>query len=152
MDNKKKTYESMLAQAQALVEGIDNPTGALANLCALLKETFPHYFWIGFYLVGDNKLYLGPFQGPVACYAIAKGHGVCGTAWERGQTLVVPDVDQFPGHIACSSRSRSEIVVPVIKESKVAAVIDADSEQLAAFDTIDQQGLEQLARLCVPFV
>ncbi len=152
MTDKKNTYDSVLAQAKSLTEGIDNNIGALANLCALLKDTFPHYFWVGFYLVRNGQLQLGPFQGPVACYTIAKGRGVCGSAWEQAATIIVPDVEQFPGHIACSSRSRSEIVVPVMRNGEVAAIIDVDSEQLAAFDTSDQQGLEQLALICEPFV
>jgi L-methionine (R)-S-oxide reductase len=149
---KQQAYATVLAQAQALVEGVDNRVGALANLCALLKESFAHYFWVGFYVVEGDTLHLGPFQGPVACYAIGKGRGVCGSAWEQGQTLVVPDVEQFPGHIACSSRSRSEIVVPVFKGGRVAAVIDVDSESLSAFDSVDKEGLERLALLCAPFV
>ncbi len=150
--DKQKAYAAALAQAESLVAGITNRIGALANLCALLKDTFPHYFWVGFYLVEGDSLCLGPFQGPVACYTIGKGRGVCGTAWEQARTLVVPDVEQFPGHIACSSRSRSEIVVPVFKDGKVAAVIDVDSESLEAFDSVDQQALERLAIICAPFV
>lgn len=150
--DKQEAYSTALAQAKSLVQGISNHVGALANLCALFKETFPHYFWVGFYLVEGDKLCLGPFQGPVACYTIGKGRGVCGTAWERAQTLVVPDVERFPGHIACSSRSRSEIVVPVFKDGEVAAVIDVDSESLAAFDSIDQEALERLAIICSPLV
>ncbi len=149
---KREAYATALAQAKSLVKGVSNHVGALANLCALLKETFPHYFWVGFYLVEGDDLCLGPFQGPVACYTIGKGRGVCGTAWQRARTLVVPDVERFPGHIACSSRSRSEIVVPVFKDGKVAAVIDVDSESLAAFDSIDQEGLERLATVCSPLV
>lgn len=149
---KAKAYSTVLAQAESLVAGVTNRVGALANLCALLKDTFPHYFWVGFYLVEGDTLCLGPFQGPVACYAIGKGRGVCGTAWQEARTLVVPDVEQFPGHIACSSRSRSEIVVPVFKDGSVAAVIDVDSESLAAFDSVDKEGLERLALLCAPFV
>lgn len=152
MTDKQKAYDILLSQSEHLVAGVTNATGALANLCALLKETFPHYFWVGFYLVRDGELQLGPFQGPVACYAIGKGRGVCGKAWEKGQTLLVPDVERFPGHIACSSRSRSEMVVPVFKDGKVAAVIDVDSERLDAFDAVDQRGLERLALLCAPFV
>ncbi len=150
--DKEQAYATVLAQAKALVDGVSNRVGALANLCALLKEALPHYFWVGFYLVEGNSLTLGPFQGPVACYTIGKGRGVCGTAWEQARTLVVPDVELFPGHIACSSRSRSEIVVPVFKDGRVAAVIDVDSESLAAFDSVDQQALERLAPLCSPFV
>ncbi len=149
---KAKAYSTVLAQAESLVAGVTNRVGALANLCALLKDTFPYYFWVGFYLVEGDSLCLGPFQGPVACYAIGKGRGVCGTAWEQARTLVVPDVEQFPGHIACSSRSRSEIVVPIFKDGSVAAVIDVDSESLAAFDSVDKEGLERLALLCAPFV
>lgn len=149
---KQQAYATVLAQAVSLVEGVDNRVGALANICALLKESLPHYFWVGFYVVEGDTLCLGPFQGPVACYAIGKGRGVCGTAWDQAQTLVVPDVEQFPGHIACSSRSRSEIVVPVFKGGNVAAVIDVDSESLAAFDSIDRQALERLAVICAPFV
>jgi L-methionine (R)-S-oxide reductase len=152
MTDKKTTYAALLPQAESLIAGVDNPVGALANLCALLKENLPHYFWVGFYLVRDGKLQLGPFQGPVACYTIGKGRGVCGTAWEQAQTILVPDVEQFAGHIACSSRSRSEIVVPVFKDEQVAAVIDVDSESLNAFDATDREALEQLARLCAPFV
>lgn len=152
MTDKKKTYATLLSQAESLVAGVTNRTGALANLCALLKENLPHYFWVGFYLVKDVELQLGPFQGPVACYTIAKGRGVCGTAWAQAQTILVPDVEQFAGHIACSSRSRSEIVVPVFKDGQVAAVIDVDSERLNAFDATDQQALERLALLCSPFV
>ncbi len=150
--DKEQAYATVLTQAAALVEGVSNRVGALANLCALLKEALPHYFWVGFYLVEGDSLTLGPFQGPVACYTIGKGRGVCGTAWEQARTLVVPDVELFPGHIACSSRSRSEIVVPVFKDGRVAAVIDVDSESLAAFDSVDQQALERLAPLCSPFV
>lgn len=151
-EDKQKAYATALVQAKALVEGISNRVGALSNLCALLKETFPYYFWVGFYLVDGDTLCLGPFQGPVACYAIGKGRGVCGSAWQQARTIVVPDVEQFPGHIACSSRSRSEIVVPIFKDGKVAAVIDVDSERLAAFDNVDKEGLERLAALCAPFV
>lgn len=148
MNDKKTAYSQTLAQAKCLVEGVTNRVGALANITALFKDAFPHYFWVGFYIVEDGQLQLGPFQGPVACYSIGMGRGVCGTAWERQQTLVVPDVELFPGHIACSSRSRSEIVVPVFKGDTVTAVIDVDSEQAAAFDADDQEGLEQLARIC----
>ena len=152
MTDKKNTYAALLPQAESLVAGVGNRTGALANLCALLKEGLPHYFWVGFYLVAGDELQLGPFQGPVACYTIPKGRGVCGTAWEQARTLIVSDVEQFPGHIACSSRSRSEIVVPVFREGRGAAVIDVDSERLDAFDDTDRHALEQLARLCEPFV
>ena len=120
----------------------------LANTCAALKEAFG-FFWVGFYFVENNKLILGPFQGSVACYSIRKGRGVCGTAWEKKQTLVVPDVDQFPGHIACSSLSRSEIVVPIIAGNEVKGVLDIDSDQLNTFDDTDKKYLEEVVRLLV---
>ncbi len=152
MEQKKETYDNVVAQAQSLVAGITNRVGALANISALLKETFPHYFWVGFYLVEDGALHLGPFQGPVACYTIGHGRGVCGTAWQQASTIIVPDVELFPGHIACSSRSRSEIVVPIMRDGCVVGVIDVDSESTDAFDTTDQQGLERLAALCEPLI
>lgn len=152
MDDKKRTYDTVVAQVQCLVDGVTNHVGALANITALLKEAFPYYFWVGFYLVKDDQLELGPFQGPVACYTIGKGRGVCGTSWAQVQTLIVPNVEQFPGHIACSSRSRSEIVVPILRNGNVVGVIDVDSEQLNSFDTIDQEGLERIATLCEPLV
>jgi L-methionine (R)-S-oxide reductase len=120
-------------------------TANLANVSAALKETF-QWWWIGFYLVKENELVLGPFQGPVACTRIASGKGVCGSSWVKKETIVVPDVEQFPGHIACSSASRSEIVVPVIKGDHVVAVLDADSEHLSFFDEVDKQFLEQLCQ------
>ena len=118
------------------------------NVAAALWETFG-FFWVGFYRVIGGQLVLGPFQGPVACTRIRKGKGVCGTAWATGQTVVVPDVEQFPGHIACSSRSRSEIVVPLFREEAVVAVLDIDSEQLATFDETDAHYLEQIVKLLV---
>lgn len=149
MNNKEKAsaYSQAARQAAALIDGVENATGALANVSALLKETFDGYFWVGFYLVHEGRLELGPFQGPVACYTIGKGRGVCGTAWEQAQTVIVPDVELFPGHIACSSKSRSEIVVPVFKSGKVVAVIDVDSTRTGAFDNDDKVGLEEIARL-----
>lgn len=150
--NKDQLYQQLAAQAKSLVDGVDNVVGALGNVAALLKEELPYYFWVGFYVVKDGRLQLGPFQGPVACYSIEKGRGVCGTAWDKAQTLVVPDVHQFPGHIACSSRSNSEIVVPVIHGGEVVAVIDVDSEDVGAFDEEDKRGLEEIARIVVPLV
>lgn len=149
MNNKEKAsaYSQAARQAAALIDGVENATGALANVSALLKETFDGYFWVGFYLVHEGRLELGPFQGPVACYTIGKGRGVCGTAWEQAQTVIVADVELFPGHIACSSKSRSEIVVPVFKSGKVVAVIDVDSTRTGAFDNDDKVGLEEIARL-----
>lgn len=149
MDNNEKAsaYSQAARQVAALIDGVENTTGALANVSALLKETFDSYFWVGFYLVHEGRLELGPFQGPVACYTIGKGRGVCGTAWEQAQTVIVPDVELFPGHIACSSKSRSEIVVPVFKAGTVVAVIDVDSTRPGAFDNDDGAGLEEIARL-----
>ncbi len=143
--DKESIYQSLLPQLKALCEGEDNLTANLANITAALKETF-NWWWIGFYLVHDTELIVGPFQGPVACTRIAMGKGVCGTSWQQQQTIIVPNVDEFPGHIACSSASKSEIVVPVIKGGKVVAVIDADSEHLAYYDQVDQVYLEQLAQ------
>jgi L-methionine (R)-S-oxide reductase len=118
----------------------------MANVCAALKEQF-NWFWVGFYLVKDDELVLGPFQGPVACTRIGLGRGVCGSAWEQEKTLIVPDVDAFPGHIACSSASRSEIVVPVFGNDKVVAVLDVDSAELDQFDETDTQYLQQVVAL-----
>ncbi len=143
--NKDQLYQQLTAQARSLVDGVDNVVGALGNVAALLKEELPYYFWVGFYVVKDGRLQLGPFQGPVACYSIEKGRGVCGTAWDKAQTLVVP-----PGHIACSSRSNSEIVVPVIHGGEVVAVIDVDSEDFGAFDEEDKRGLETIAQIVAP--
>jgi L-methionine (R)-S-oxide reductase len=143
--SKEERYTSLLPQIFALVEGETDLTANLANVSAALKETF-QWWWIGFYLVKENELVLGPFQGPVACTRIASGKGVCGSSWVKKETIVVPDVEQFPGHIACSSASRSEIVVPVIKGDHVVAVLDADSEHLSFFDEVDKQFLEQLCQ------
>ncbi len=130
-----------------LVEGEKNIVGILANVSAALKEEMD-YFWVGFYLVDNGELVLGPFQGSVACYRIGFGKGVCGTSWKRGETLVVKDVEAFPGHIACSSLSRSEVVVPVFDdEGKVGAVLDIDSTELAAFDETDKEYLERIVKL-----
>ncbi|MXV16279.1 GAF domain-containing protein [Hufsiella ginkgonis] len=140
---KEEQYRSLLPQIEALMQGEDDLVANLANCCAALKEQFG-FFWVGFYLVKNNELVLGPFQGPVACTRIAKGRGVCGSAWAQAQTLIVPDVEAFPGHIACSSLSKSEIVVPVTRGGKVIGVLDADSDRYDQFDTTDQQFLEQL--------
>ena len=120
----------------------------MANVSACLKDTF-NFWWVGFYRVIDNELVLGPFQGPLACTRIRKGKGVCGTAWQEAKTQIVPDVDAFPGHIACSSLTRSEIVVPIIKNGEVVAVLDIDSEKLANFDEVDKENLEKLVALFV---
>ncbi len=141
---KKEMYATLLPQIKALVEGESNRVANLANVAAALKQTFG-FFWVGFYLVEDGELVLGPFQGPIACTRIRYGRGVCGTAWKEGKTLVVPDVDKFPGHIACSSASRSEIVVPIYnKEKEVVGVLDIDSDRLAEFDETDREWLERI--------
>lgn len=147
---KTEQYTQLIPQIKALIEGQSNVVGALANVTALLKEAFNYYFWVGFYIVKDNNLQLGPFQGSVACYTIAKGKGVCGTSWDSQKTIIVDDVEQFEGHIACSSLSRSEIVVPVFKDNEVMAVIDVDSKDLASFDEHDAKGLETIAQLVAP--
>lgn len=141
--SKEEQYASLLPQVKALVEGEQDLIANLANAAAALKATFD-FFWVGFYLVKEEQLVLGPFQGPVACTRIRKGRGVCGTAWQEAVTLVVPDVDAFPGHIACSSLSRSEIVVPLIKHGEVWGVLDIDSERLDFFDETDRKFLEEL--------
>jgi len=147
---KATTYEQLIPQVESLIKDVDNHVGALANVSALLHSSFLHYFWCGFYIVKGERLELGPFQGDVACYTIKKGHGVCGNAWEERQTIVVPNVLQFPGHIACSSKSRSEIVVPVFKGEEVIAIIDVDSKGYSAFDDIDKAGLENIAEIISP--
>lgn len=147
---KAQTYEQLIPQIESLIKDVDNHVGALANVSALLHSSFLHYFWCGFYIVKGNVLELGPFQGDVACYTIKKGRGVCGKAWEERQTLIVPNVLQFPEHIACSSKSRSEIVVPVFKDEEVVAVIDVDSKGYSAFDDIDKDGLEKIAKIVSP--
>ena len=143
--SKEERYTSLLPQIFALVKGEPDLIANLANVSAALKETF-QWWWIGFYLVKENELVLGPFQGPVACTRIASGKGVCGSSWVKKETIVVPDVEQFPGHIACSNASRSEIVVPVKKGEQVVAVLDADSEHLSFFDEVDKQFLELLCQ------
>jgi GAF domain-containing protein len=142
---KEEQYRALLPQIKALIEGEEDLIANLANICGALKEQF-NWWWIGFYLVKKGELVLGPFQGPVACTRIRKGRGVCGTAWQQAQTIIVPDVEQFPGHIACSSLSRSEIVVPVFKDNEVVAVLDADSEHLAHYDETDKQYLEKIVK------
>ncbi len=140
---KEEQYEALLPQIRAVVEGETDLIANLANTAAMLREQF-NWWWIGFYLVKNDELVLGPFQGPLACTRIAMGKGVCGKAWQLQETLVVADVDDFPGHIACSSLSKSEIVVPIIKNGVVVAVLDADSELPAHYDTTDKFYLEQL--------
>lgn len=143
--NKTEQYHSLIPQIAALLDGESDLIANLANICAALKEQFK-WFWVGFYLVKDDELVLGPFQGPVACTRIALGKGVCGVAWQQAKTLIIPDVDEFPGHIACSSLSKSEIVVPVFYNGKVVAVLDVDSEVLGQFGETDAQYLEQIVK------
>lgn len=144
---KESQYQSLLPQVEALLEGEQDLIANLANMAAALKAQF-NFFWVGFYLIKNNELVLGPFQGPVACTRIQMGKGVCGTAWKENRVLIVPDVDQFPGHIACSSYSKSEIVLPVRRQGgDVIGVLDIDSERLADFDEIDERYLIQLLAL-----
>ena len=153
---KEEQYESLVPQIKVLLEGEPDLIANLANIAGALKEQF-NWLWVGFYLVKpsfakasegeDDELVLGPFQGPVACTRIRKGRGVCGASWARAETLIVPDVEKFPGHIACSSLSRSEIVIPIIRNNKVLGVLDADSIDLDHYDIIDQKYLEQIIDL-----
>ncbi|HNN72519.1 MAG TPA: GAF domain-containing protein [Ferruginibacter sp.] len=144
--SKEEIYPSLIPQIKGLLEGEPDLIANLANVAAALKEQFG-WLWVGFYLVRGEELVLGPFQGPVACTRIKKGRGVCGTSWQKAQTLIVPDVEKFPGHIACSSLSRSEIVVPAIRNGEVAAVLDVDSELLDQFDETDKKYLEEIVGL-----
>ena len=144
--DKTEQYQTLIPQVEALLLGEPDLVANLANICAALKEQFK-WFWVGFYLVKDNELVLGPFQGPVACTRIGLGKGVCGAAWQQEKILVVPDVDAFPGHIACSSLSRSEIVVPLFYDGKVVGVLDIDSEELDQFDETDARYLEEIVKL-----
>lgn len=141
--SKEAIYQSLLPQIKGLITGETDQIANLANVSAALKETFG-FLWVGFYLVKGDELVLGPFQGPIACTRIQKGKGVCGTSWEKASTLIVPDVDQFPGHIACSSLSKSEIVLPLLKENVVIGVLDIDSIDLATFDEVDAGFLTQI--------
>ena len=145
MKDKETLYKELLPQAVSLLEGETDEVACMANLAALLHRAFG-FWWTGFYRVSGEELVLGPFQGPVACIHIPFGRGVCGTAWKRNETVIVPDVDEFPGHIACSSESRSEIVVPVRRDGRVCAVLDIDSRELSTFDEIDKKYLEQMVK------
>lgn len=140
---KDEMYATLMPQIESVVEGETDIIANMANISAMIQDTF-HFLWTGFYRVIGDELVLGPFQGPMACTRIKYGRGVCGTAWAKGETLVVPDVDAFPGHIACSSLSRSEIVVPIKKDGKVIAVLDIDSEKLGTFDETDSKWLSKL--------
>ncbi|WP_066756346.1 GAF domain-containing protein [Crocinitomix algicola] len=144
--SKKEQYKTLIPQLKALIEGEDDVVANLSNIAAALRQTFG-FFWVGFYLVKNDELVLGPFQGDIACTRIQKGKGVCGTAWANETSIIVPNVNQFQGHIACSSQSQSEIVVPIIKDGKVRSVIDVDSKELDDFDEIDQVYLEELAKI-----
>lgn len=143
--SKEEQYQTLLPQIKSLTGAETDVVANLANIAAALKQTFG-FFWVGFYRVKEDTLVLGPFQGPLACTRIRFGKGVCGTAWKEAKTLVVPDVEAFPGHIACSSDSKSEIVVPVIKDEKVVAVLDIDSDSLNSFDEVDACYLEKLCK------
>lgn len=143
---KQEQYEALIPQIKGLLEGETDLIANLANVAAALKEQF-NWLWVGFYLVKKEELVLGPFQGPVACTRIKKGRGVCGSSWSQQKTLIVPDVEKFPGHIACSSTSKSEIVLPIISKGEVVAVLDVDSNELNGFDTTDQQYLEEIIQL-----
>ncbi|UKK50460.1 GAF domain-containing protein [Prevotella sp. E13-17] len=147
---KEERYQLLLNQVRALVEGESDQIAIMSNVAAVLHQEM-NFWWTGFYRVKNDELVLGPFQGPVACMHIGYGKGVCGTAWKQRQTIVVPDVEEFPGHIACSSASRSEIVVPIFSKTdpeRVIAVLDIDSEHLNTFDSIDQKYLEAICLLC----
>lgn len=144
--SKEEQYLALIPQIKALIEGETDLVANLANITGALKEQFG-WFWVGFYLVKGEQLVLGPFQGPVACTRISKGRGVCGTSWAKAETLIVPDVEKFPGHIACSSLSRSEIVVPLINNGAVWGVLDVDSELLDQFDETDKTHLEKIVSL-----
>lgn len=144
--SKRERYELLYRQIESLVEAERDPIARMANVAAMIHHTF-RFWWTGFYRVVGEELILGPFQGPLACTRIRRGRGVCGTAWNEARTVVVPDVEQFPGHIACSSASRSEIVVPILRDGVVVGVLDIDSEQLATFDEEDQLWLEKIVKL-----
>ena len=150
---EKNDYRLLVRQITELIQGENDEAAVLSNVAAALHDAFSErFFWVGFYRVKDGELLLGPFQGPVACTRIRKGKGVCGTSWENREAIVVPDVDLFPGHIACSSLSRSEIVVPIIKKNNVVAVLDVDSEYVAHFDETDKKYLIRICDLLAKFV
>ena len=146
MTDKEQKYEALVAQAKALSEAETDEIALMANVAAIIHETF-HFWWTGFYRVVGDELVLGPFQGPLACTRIKFGRGVCGTAWKEKRSVIVPDVEEFPGHIACSSASKSEIVVPMFRNGEVFAVLDIDSEKLATFDDTDKKYLEKITTL-----
>lgn len=143
---KEEHYLSLIPQIEALLYGETDQIANLANVCAALKEQF-NWFWVGFYLIKNEELVLGPFQGPVACTRIKRGKGVCGASWDRNEILIVPNVDEFPGHIACASASKSEIVLPLYQGENIIGVLDVDSEYLAHFDEVDAKYLNQIIKL-----
>jgi GAF domain-containing protein len=144
--DKRERYDLLIPQIESLISGEKDRVANLANICAALKQTM-NFYWVGFYLVKERELVLGPFQGPIACTRIGYGKGVCGTSWKEKKTILVPDVDAFPGHIACNSVSKSEIVLPAFKNDEVVIVLDVDSDALNAFDETDRQALEKIMRL-----
>lgn len=143
--SRKEYYEALMPQMAGLIQGETDFVANVANLMAALKE-IPGFYWVGCYFVKNDQLVLGPFQGPVACTRISKGRGVCGTAWETAETIIVPDVEEFPGHIACSAKSKSEIVVPIIKDERVIGVLDVDSTEWNDFSALDAHHLEEVCR------
>lgn len=149
--SKADRYETLIPQIKSLVEGESDVVANLANMAAALKQTM-NFFWVGFYLVKEDELVLGPFQGPIACTRIAKGKGVCGASWREKKIMVVPNVDQFPGHIACSADTKSEIVLPAFKNGEVALVLDVDSDVLNDFDETDKQHLQQMMLIIEKFI
>lgn len=151
--DKQSRYRELLSQIEVFANADDNPISVLSNCAAVMKVVFPkEYFWVGFYIVDGNELILGPFQGTPACTRIKYGRGVCGSAWKEGRSLVVNDVEEYPGHIACSSLSRSEIVVPLFSEGVVVGEIDIDSTELSTFNDTDRKNLEQAAEIIAPFM
>lgn len=144
--SKEEQYTALIPQIAALISGEKNIIANLGNITASLKQQF-NFFWVGFYLVEDQELVLGPFQGPIACTRIKKGKGVCGSSWEKQQTIIVPDVEAFPGHIACSSLSKSEIVLPLYQDNKIIGVLDVDSDQYNSFDDVDARYLSEILSL-----
>ncbi|MCC6371152.1 MAG: GAF domain-containing protein [Bacteroidia bacterium] len=148
--NKEGKYKELVPQVKSLLQQETDPVANMANFCAVLKYSM-HFFWVGFYLIKNNELVLGPFQGPLACTRIQKGRGVCGSAWQKAETIVVPNVDEFPGHIACSSLSKSEIVLPVFNSNnQIVGVLDVDSDELNSFDDCDKKYLSELLS-CLKF-
>ena len=146
LDSKEKNYKVLIKQIEALIEGETNIVAIHANISAAIKDTF-NFLWVGVYIVKTNKLVLGPFQGPVACFSINKNEGVCGASWKQKKTIIVPDVNKFPGHIACSNDSKSEIVLPIFKNKKVFGVLDIDSSRENTFDQIDKKYLKKIIKL-----